>query len=112
MDQFEYMKMLLDIFPQSTIHQYNLTHHARTGFVYLEIRKVIYGLPQAGILANQLLRKRLWPQEYYKVAHMTVPDNSLGSSSSSNSSNSSSSKSSAILLIQTPATYGGGGKGA
>ena len=37
--------------------------------VYLEIRKAIYGLPQAGILANKLLRKRLAPHGYYEVAH-------------------------------------------
>ena len=57
MDCFEYMKMPLSIFPQTTIDQYNLTEHAKNGFVYLEIRKAIYGLPQAGILANKLLRQ-------------------------------------------------------
>ena len=31
--------------------------------------KAIYGLPQAGILANKLLRSRLAPDGYYKVAH-------------------------------------------
>ena len=64
MDRFEYMKMPLSIF-----HQYNLAQHALNGFVYLEIRKAIYGLPQAGILANQLLRQRLRPAGYYEVAH-------------------------------------------
>ena len=59
MDQFEYMKMPLDIFPQTTIDQYDLTRHARNGYVYLEVQKAIYGLPLAGILANQILRKRL-----------------------------------------------------
>ena len=43
--------------------------NALNGFVYLEIRKAIYGLPQAGILANQLLRQRLRPAGYYEVAH-------------------------------------------
>ena len=69
MDRFEYMKMPLSIFPQAIIDQYNLTRHALNGFVYLEIRKAIYGLPQAGILANQLLRQRLRPAGYYEVAH-------------------------------------------
>ena len=54
MDRFEYMKMPIDIFPQATIDQYNLMQHIKNGFVYLEIRKAIYGLPQAGILANKL----------------------------------------------------------
>ena len=63
------MKMPLDIFPPATIAQYNLTQHAHNGFVYLEIRKAIYGLPQAGILANKLLRQRLCQAGYYEVAH-------------------------------------------
>jgi len=69
MDRFEYMKMPIGIFPQATIEQYNLNEHAKNGFVYLEIRKAIYGLPQAGILANKLLRQRLRPHGYYEVAH-------------------------------------------
>ena len=37
--------------------------------MYLEIRRAIYGLPQAGILTNQQLRKFLAPEGYYEVAH-------------------------------------------
>ena len=69
MERFEYMKMPINIFPVETIKQYNLHKHAKNGFVYLEIRKAIYGLPQAGILANKLLRQWLRPQGYYKVPH-------------------------------------------
>ena len=69
MERFEYMKIPLDVFPQSTIDQYNLHQHAHQSFVYLEVRKAIYGLPQAGILANQLLRKRLRPFGYFEVPH-------------------------------------------
>ena len=69
MDRFEYMKMPINIFPAETIEQYNLHKHAKNGFVYLEIRKAIYGLPQAGILANKLLRQRLRPHGYYEVPH-------------------------------------------
>ena len=35
----------------------------------MEIQKAIYGLPQAGILANKQLRQRLQPHGYYEVAH-------------------------------------------
>jgi hypothetical protein len=69
LDRFEYMKMPLDIFPQHIIDQYDLKTHAKNGFVYLESRKAIYGLPQAGILANKLLQQRLAPQGYYEVTH-------------------------------------------
>ena len=69
MDRYEYMKMPLSIFPEHIKRQYNMEAHALNGFVYLEIRKAIYGLPQGGILANKLLRKRLAPHGYYEVAH-------------------------------------------
>eukprot|EP00804_Cyclotella_cryptica_P014738 CCRYP_021242-RA/>CCRYP_021242-RA protein AED:0.23 eAED:0.23 QI:0/0/0/1/1/1/2/0/599 len=49
--------------------QYNLDKHAMHGFIFLELRGAIYGLPQAGALANKLLRKRLAPHGYYEVAH-------------------------------------------
>ena len=35
----------------------------------MEIRRGMYGLPQAGILANQLLKKRLARQGYYEQPH-------------------------------------------
>ena len=35
----------------------------------MQIEKGMYGLPQAGILANKLLRKRLAPHGYYEVPH-------------------------------------------
>mgnify|MGYP001047588080 FL=1 len=69
MDRYEYMKMPLSIVPEHIKKQYNMEAHALNGFVYLEIRKAIYGLPQGGILANKLLRKRLAPHGYYEVAH-------------------------------------------
>jgi hypothetical protein len=50
---FEYMKMLLSRFPDEIIHKYNLNALAVVGWVYIEIRKGMYGLKQAGLLANQ-----------------------------------------------------------
>ena len=35
----------------------------------MEIREAIYGLPQAGFLANKLLKKRLAPAGYYEMPH-------------------------------------------
>ena len=34
--------------------------------VYIEIQKGMYGLPQAGMLANKLLKCRLTKHRYYK----------------------------------------------
>jgi hypothetical protein len=36
------------------------------GFVYLEVTKGMYGLPQAGLLANELLEKRLNKHGYHQ----------------------------------------------
>jgi hypothetical protein len=39
-------------------------------WVYIEIRKGMYGLPQAGILVNKLLEQRLSARGYYQCQHM------------------------------------------
>jgi hypothetical protein len=66
---FEYMKMLLSRFPEEIIQKYNLNALAVDGWVYIEIRKVMYGLNQAGLLANQLLQTCLVPFGYYPFRH-------------------------------------------
>ncbi len=52
LDYYEYMKILLALFLEWIKKQYNLDTHARDGFVFLEIQQAVWGLPQAGILAN------------------------------------------------------------
>jgi hypothetical protein len=47
------------LFPEWIIEQYNLQMHALNGFVYLGMRRAVWGLPQAGILANKLLHRCL-----------------------------------------------------
>ncbi len=69
LDRFEYMKMPLSFFPQDIIDHYGLNNKALNGYVYMEIYKGKYGLPQAGILANKLLKKRLAIHGYYKQPH-------------------------------------------
>jgi hypothetical protein len=63
------MKMLLSRFPEEIVNKYNLDALAVDGWVYIEIRKGMYGLKQAGLLANQLLQTRLAPFGYYPVHH-------------------------------------------
>jgi hypothetical protein len=67
--RFEYMKMLLSRFPEEIVNNYNFNALAVDGWVYIEIRKGIYGLRQAGLLASQLLQTRLAPFGYYPVRH-------------------------------------------
>jgi hypothetical protein len=63
------MKIPLAQFPEWIKTQYNLDTHARDGFVILEIRCAVWGLSQAGILANKLLQKRLKAHGYYKCVN-------------------------------------------
>jgi hypothetical protein len=65
----EYMKMLLSHFPEEIIQKYNLNALAVGGWVYIEIRKGMYGLKQAGLLANQLFKTCLAPFGYYPALH-------------------------------------------
>jgi hypothetical protein len=51
--RFEYMKMLLSRFPEEIVNKYNLDALAVDGWVYIEIRKGMYGLKQAGLLCQQ-----------------------------------------------------------
>jgi hypothetical protein len=63
------MKMLLSRFPGEIVNKYNLDALAVDGWVYIEIRKGMYGLKQAGLLANQLLQTRSAPFGYYPARH-------------------------------------------
>ena len=65
LDRPEYIKMKLSNFPEEIAEQYNLKEkETDDGYVYVEVRKGMYGLPQAGILAQELLEKRLNDQGY------------------------------------------------
>ena len=71
LEYYEYMKMPLHLFPQWIVDQYDLTKHAVNGMVHIEMRKAVYGLPQAGILANKRLRRKLEPHGY--LEHENTP---------------------------------------
>jgi hypothetical protein len=59
LDRFEYMKMPLFLFPDWIKKQYELDKYAMNRFIYLEMRRAVWGLSQASILANKLLWHRL-----------------------------------------------------
>jgi hypothetical protein len=69
MERYEYMRIPARLIPDEFIDAYALRPKIHKGFLYMEIRKGMYGLPQAGIIANQLLRKRLAPHGYYEVTN-------------------------------------------
>ena len=51
--------------PDEIVQEYKLKDKVTTeGYIYLEVRKGMYGLPQAGLLAQELLEKRLKKHRY------------------------------------------------
>ena len=57
MDRYEYMRIKANLIPNVFKDTYNLWDKLYNDHVYMEIRRGCYGLPQAGILANKLLKK-------------------------------------------------------
>ncbi len=56
----EYLKIKLSDIPTEIIAEYNLKAICTNkGHVFIEVTKGMYGLPQAGLLANELLEKQL-----------------------------------------------------
>ena len=51
-----YVKIQLSKIPEEFIKEYNLATMVHKGWVYFEIRRGCYGLPQSGMLANRQLR--------------------------------------------------------
>ena len=59
MDRSDYVRIkLLDI-PQELIEENNLSKAVQNGWIYFEILRGCYGLPQSIRLTNDLLRTRL-----------------------------------------------------
>ena len=67
MKRYEYIKIKLNTLPDEIIREYKLANIATPdGAVYVEVRKGMYELPKAGILANELLEKRLNKHGYFQ----------------------------------------------
>jgi hypothetical protein len=63
----EYMRLKLTDIPDEVIEHYNLRELATAdNYVYCEVSKGMYGLPQAGIIAQELLAMRLGEHGYYQ----------------------------------------------
>jgi hypothetical protein len=66
LEYFKYMQIPLALFPALTIEQYNLNTMALDGWVYIKMRRTVWGLPLADILANKSLCRKLAPFGYYE----------------------------------------------
>ena len=72
LDQLKYMRMHCRDAPQEIIDEYKLQKKiGPDGYIYMEIRKAIYGLKQAGKLANKQLEKVLATRDYYPSQYTT-----------------------------------------
>jgi hypothetical protein len=70
MERPEYMRLPLKLIPPEIIDKYNLRDKVDDkGFVYVRIELGMYGLPQAGLLANKLLAQRLQIDGYYQCQY-------------------------------------------
>ncbi len=61
--------MPLTLFPEWIKIQFNMKTLAYNGYVHLKMRRAVWGLPQAGILANKTLRRKLAPFGYFEYVN-------------------------------------------
>jgi hypothetical protein len=60
MARYKYMQLRIADMPDDVIEHYNLRDKATpNGFIYCEMQKGMYGLPQAGIIVQHFLEERL-----------------------------------------------------
>ena len=65
MARYEYMRLHIADMPEDVIEHYNFRDKAiPDGSVYCKIQKGVYSLPQAGIIAQQLLKEHLKKHGY------------------------------------------------
>jgi hypothetical protein len=66
MKRYEYMRIKITDIPLEIIEEYKM-HEIVTddGYIYCKIQKGMYGLPQAGIIAQEVLQERLAKVGYY-----------------------------------------------
>ncbi len=72
MTRYKYMRSKLSDMPDNVIAHYHLRNIATPGgYLYCKICQGMYGLPQAGIIAQELLAKRL--KEHGYIQSKTTP---------------------------------------
>ena len=68
--RFEYARIPYRLIPMEIIIQYKLDELVTPdGYVYFEVRKGMYGLPQAGLIAYEGLKEHLDPHGYKPCRH-------------------------------------------
>ena len=89
MNKEEYLKIAIKILPQEIIDTYDLLSKKCDGYIYVIIKKGIYGMVQAGIISHDALKEHLkpygnapaknaqglWTQTYRDINFTLVVDN-------------------------------------
>ena len=66
------MRLKLSNLPDNVVRHYKLDDKVtKDGYVYVEIRRGMYGLPQAGLITQKLLEQRLNKEGYYQSENTT-----------------------------------------
>jgi hypothetical protein len=66
----EYVRVHISLIPDEIIHEYLLHELIKSkGLLLGCVQKGMYGLPQAGMLAKQLLKQQLGPHGYHECIH-------------------------------------------
>jgi hypothetical protein len=60
------MQIPFTLFSPGIVKQIALKDKVLSGHIYVEMRRAMWGIPQAGILTNKLLKKCLAPYGYLK----------------------------------------------
>jgi hypothetical protein len=80
LSRYEYMRLPLSIIPDDNIAKYNFQAISVAGWVYIEILKGMYGLKQAGLLANQSITTKirtLWVLTFTTDTWLVVTQNKV-----------------------------------
>ena len=64
MNKVKYYKIALKIIPQEIKNKYDIINKQINAYIYARVKKRIYGLFQAGIIAHESLKEHLKPYGY------------------------------------------------
>ena len=67
MPKHEYYKISIILIPQEISDEYNLMDNKFNSFIYVKVKKGMYGLVQAGLIAHTALRENLIPFRYWPL---------------------------------------------
>ena len=68
MKRYEYLRLKISTLPNKVIEKYQPRDKVDSnGYVYVEIRRGVYGLPHTSLIAQELLEKRLEKHGYHQI---------------------------------------------